>query len=814
MPYDAPRSESAAPEIAPVYTPEGRRLRQSTESEAELRAKAEAARERMLAAAAKAETDPERVQAELDFKEANLDLETFDLTHDPTGALKREAIGADLAGQLSEMLAKQAEGAPLASAEAMTPVFLVNMGELDRLNKVSPDFGNEALTKLADVLSAKMETALGPIADGELESYYKIYRADNNSFMVRFMRPVPREVAEALREHLSIDAGLRWDEPPAEGQAETDQFAKRGVETPPVIADFVSLEEVMAGLPPSLRGSGKAETYAVGAVKDVLFSLQDAHKIVSRVERIRGLKNDEEARDLYDKFLKKSLAGVFQMETGPQGTTVPVETFEQFKAYLASLEADPVHATGAVWETAFGKVLADLRVRYEKDTRYAKQLQGFVADKVKAEYGLAVQERRSSAPPGVELPADTRPNAFEEPDRTTATEGLALIHALEAKADADYANPQEKRIAQKELARERAKRDYATGLELRGPMFKRLEGALADGTKRVAAVSMDMGFLKYFDQVGGRETGDLAILKMAETFQKVKDKFSKEGIDVSVHRLGGDEFGMTVIGDAQLPADRFREILDELRADLQIETERAGRIPPKEGAKPAYFATNINLGVGVHFYEDGAAAAAEDARYELTDADTENVENARAEHLLKVADKVLGFQKSSNRLLLMLERMKALQDARAAQAPEDQIRVQEEHLKQLLAFSDKAIFGQAGRDMLKEWEARLKDGEAPEALDQDVHEFVWQKMEESFQEDIVERGDLEASVEYAVRIEYLRDRVRTLEGRLEVMGKTGENERARREHEVKKVKERLSAAEEDLERMKALRASLGAGGRV
>jgi hypothetical protein len=74
---------------------------------------------------------------------------------------------------------------------------------------------------------------------------------------------------------------------------------------------------------------------------------------------------------------------------------------------------------------------------------------------------------------------------------------------------------------------------------------------------------------------------------------------------------------------------------------------------------------------------------------------------------------------------------------------------------------------------------------------------------------VVERGDLESSVEYAVRIEYLRDRVRTLESRLSEVGKMEDSERQRREHEVKRLNERLGSAEEDLEKMKTLRASLG-----
>ena len=81
-------------------------------------------------------------------------------------------------------------------------------------------------------------------------------------------------------------------------------------------------------------------------------------------------------------------------------------------------------------------------------------------------------------------------------------------------------------------------------------------------------------------------------------------------------------------------------------------------------------------------------------------------------------------------------------------------------------------------------------------------------------QEVVERSDLESAVEYAVRIEYLRERVRTLEARLEKLGKTDESQRKRAEHDVSRLKEKLSSAEEDLEKMKTLRASLGAGGRV
>ncbi len=840
-----PRDQLPNPtELAPVHEATGRRLRQSTANEEVLRMSAADAREKAEALQSRPEGDPERRAAEMAFEEANLDLEVFDLTHDPTGALKREAIDGDLAEQLSERIATEKEPQTVISPENITPVFLVNMGELDRLNKVSPDFGNSALTHLADVLSRKLETALGPIVGDNPENFYKIYRADNNSFMVRFVREVPKEVAENLREHLSMPAGATWEEKEKEAGEEEKKFLGQKLESPPVIADYVSVEEVLSGLPPNLRSSGKAETYAVGALKDVLFSLQDARKIVSRVERMREVmgRDPAAAQDLYDKFLKKSILGTFSIEVGPDALQTPVEKYQQFSDYIETLGPDPKHAQAVLWETAFGKVLADLKERYEKNKEYAKQVQGFVADKVKKEHELNVSERGSSGPPGPTMPKDKPVTEFVAPKRAEATHGLQIIAALEAETAKEFPNEQQKRIAEKRLARERAMRDKDTGLELRGPMFKKLESAMEDPSKRIASISMDMGFLKYFDQVGGRETGDMAILKVAEIFQKVEDTFSRDGIEISTHRLGGDEFGMSVVGESAISPEDFRAKLRELQVALYREIERAGRIPPQTGSKPTYFASKLNIGIGVHLYEDGQVAAAEDARYGLTEKVPEDVveglpaydawkRNKRAEHLVKVADKVMEFQKASNRLMLLVEKIKGIQDLKAKNGGAEDIRREEEHLKQLLAFSDKAIGGEKGRKRLgvelkkakpgeeeeeisgihqKSWLDQLAAGATPEELDSQINEFVWDLMDEAFQKEVKDKEALDNHVSYAVRIEYLSGRIRELEARLQEGGDTSEKLKERYTHEQQKLQQKLKAAEEDMEGLRAARAAQAA----
>ncbi|MEI7511964.1 MAG: diguanylate cyclase [Candidatus Uhrbacteria bacterium] len=800
-----------------VYQPQGRRLRESKANEAVLELHAEVALQKVKDLETRPDGDRELAQAKMDFEEANLDLEIFDLQNDPTGALKREAIGVDLGEQIVERLAAGKDPNPEITAEMITPVFLVNMGELDRLNKEGHDFGDVALTRLAGVLTRKIEQALEPILGEENISAFQIYRADSNSFMVRFTREIPKEVAQALQKHLSSRAGEAWE-------SEGDLFSEKGSEAPPVVTDFVSMEEVLAGMPPSLRSSGKAETYAVGAVRDVLFSLQEAHKIVNRTERIRDVltieNNEAKARDLYDKYLKKSIAGVYQMSTGAEENPSLVETFDSFVAYLNQLKNDP-HPEAKLWEASFGKVLGDLRVRYAKDSKYAEQLQGFVAEKVERDQKIKVRETPSTKPPGKKLPEDKPVEEFVMPDKESATEGLRMVAGLKEEINKYPAGSQEMRIAEKRLTREKMMRDSATGLEQRGPMYKRLESALEDGTKRIATVSMDMGFLKYFDQVGGRETGDLAILKMAEVFQNVKDNFTKNGIEVNAYRLGGDEFGMTVIGEGSVSLEDFQKILADLKASLDVETRRVGRIPKQDGAKPGYFATELQLGIGIHSYENGQSAEQEDRQYELTNSVPEGIVpglpshkgwvlNKRAEHLVKVSDKVMEFQKSSNRMMLLVEKMKGIQDLKNNGASEDDIDREEELLKQLLGFSDKAIFAEEGRTMLKQLGEKLASGISSEDLDTQIHEFVWSQMDATFQKELAEKKDLGSSVEYAVRIEYLRDRVSTLEERLSKVDRANDTERERRAHDVKRLKERLGSAEKDLEVMKGLRASLGA----
>ncbi len=820
MPFDsAPETPSQA--LPEVYAREGRRslLRPSLRQESELRAAAEAARARLEVLQSRPEDDDERIKAQMDFKEANLDLKTFDKQHDPTGTLKRETVGRDLAKQVTEWLPKgNMETAYLSTPERVTPVFLVNMGELDRVNKEGHGLGNAALDELAQQITDRV----GNIAEGVS---FKVYRADSNSFFVRFEKDISREQATQIRKALTREANESWA---AEG--EKDVLKEAEIETPPIIVDMMSFEEVMAGVPDDLRVAGKGETYAVGVMMDTLFTTQEVRKIMTRTERIRELINKGEgakAKDLYDNYLKKSLKGVFQMATGSVEESKGMDEFSQLEGIFEEQKREQhVHGDDALWEQAIGKVLGGLHKRYEHDEVYAKKIQAFVADQIRKE-NTRLKIRPSEPPPSAkELKAIAPATDFEVPSADQATEGLREFARLRTEVGMLKDNlekakrppvasekeiallEQHARIAEKELILEQALRNTATGLEEQGPMYNRLEAALENGEKRVASVSMDMGFLKYFDQVGGKGTGDLAILKAAEVFQKIKDEFSKDGYDVSVHRLGGDEFGMTVVGDASIPYAAFQERLRDLTAKLKEEMNNAGKIPPQPGAKEGYFGTKLEIGIGVHSYENAAAAEKEAAQYEIHAPLPEGIEpgspeekafrrNESAAHLVNVADKVMEFHKSADRFKLLLRYIK---DG-----------ISPEHLSKLEEFSDKAL-GEGGKAKLESWKNEMSEGADLDGLYAKVDEFVLEQMEKKFEEGKTKRHEQGRFVEDAVRIQFLRERVEDLTARLaKVEGLSGAAEE-RHKHDLRLLQQKLDSANEDLEGVRGRREAIARAG--
>lgn len=821
MPLDsAPEAPSKA--LPDVYRGEGRRrlLSPSLKQESELRVAAEAARARLEAVQSKPEDDDERIKAQMDFYEANLDLEVFDKQHDPTGTLKREIVGRDLAKQITELLPKEnMERAYLATPERVTPVYLVNMGELDRVNKEGHGLGNAALNELAQQITDRVGGFAG-------ETPFKVYRADSNSFFVRFEKDISREQAKQIEKALTRDAAESWA-----GEGEKDVLKEAEIETPPIIVDMMSFEEALAGVPKELQVVGKGETYAVGVMMDTLFTIQEARKIVTRTKRIRKLisqNRGSEAEALYDEYLKKSLKGVFQMETGPGATPTIVNEYVELEAFLRSHEDDKhLHGDDPLWEPAIGKVLGGLRQRYEHDEVYAKKIQAFVADQIQKEKaGLKI--RPSEPTPSAKVLETAAPATdFEAPSADQATEGLrefarlrVEIGTLKEKLENAKRPPvasekeialheQRARIAEKKLTLEQARRNTATGLEEQGPMYKRLETALEDGEKRIASVSMDMGFLKYFDQVGGKGTGDLAILKTAEVFQKIKDEFSKDGYEVSAYRLGGDEFGMTVVGDASIPYVAFQQRLRELVSKLKEEVFNAGRIPPQKGAKEGYFGTKLEIGIGVHSYENAAAAEKEAAQFELDTPLPEGIapdsseakafrRNERAAHLVNVADKVMEFHKSADRFKLLLRYMQEGMDS--------------EHLTKLQEFSGKATFGAVGVEQLKMWKQKIQEGADLETLYAEADEFVWEQLEKEFEVGKAKRHEQGQFVEDAVRIQYLRGRVEELEARLEnVEGMSGAAEE-RHKRDLTLLQQKLDAANEAMEGVRGRREAIARAG--
>lgn len=765
-----------------------------------LEGQAQASRSRLEAIVAKQrpEDDPSLVEARLVYENDNLELENYDKKHDPTGALKRERLGAGIRESLTPLLERPQEQLKNPFLEQyVTPVFAVNMGELDRLNKAGHKLGDEALGHAAmnienDVVDHLVRQGL---TAEEAVEMFSVYRMDSNSFAVKFTRNIPKPQADAIRELLSKPAG----------QSGIDVG---GLESPPLVADYVALEEI----PPLLEGvaeDGKnLETKAVQMTFDLLISANEMRKTVERFKRMRDVMvgdraDEKKAKELFV-FLQKSLKDVVSHSEMAQ-----VQSYDELKEFFERAGDD---ADQLAWEGAFAKVSDGLRRRYEKDRAYAQHVQSIVRGRVEKERGLPLDEREITGNIAIAYPeaasVEGEPE-FVAPDKDAATQGLRDLRAAEAALADVMSKPatteverQRQRNARLKVENLREDRDTATGFENRGKLFERLEKALAEN-RPATSVSMDMGFLKYFDQVGGAKTGDLAILKTAEVFDAVRAEYASKGLEVGLYRLGGDEFGMSLVAAEGMDAAAFRELVSKLPADLARAVESAGKIPPQEGAKPGYYASKLNVGIGLHTFESAQAAAGEteeagalgepppDLPEDQLDAWKRN---KQAEHLIVVSDKLMEFHKSTNRFIELINTF----DAAEREADPAKKKVADAHFRQLVSFSEKAIFG-TGESKIREWHeavAGLEGAERLSRLTDLISDFVIERTERELEESQDKKALSEQQLERAVYQKYLEGRVSELRTRVSQLEAQYGAEHARYQEAMQRLAEAEARADE------------------
>ncbi len=708
----------------------------------------------MAVASSEGDTDQEQARRELDI--ANKRLELFRLQHDSTGVFKGPLFGRDLHEQLQMSGVERGESGEYdESAAEGTHAILVNMGELDRLNKVSHDFGNQVLSAVASHIHEQTSQVFSEKYGGQQETQgaaaFKIYRVSGNDFQI-LLKGVDQDVVEQIRERFRQPydiSGLRAGQDPV-----------------PLSASRASLKEavhIMNGL----SSSENEQKRLISVLQQQGQIANDVEKIM--VRRARLLEKVQEnrklgveptdatdprsARALYDAFLQKSLGNALlsEDERRKQGSAL---SFEEVVQRLGDEDATKHLAL----EDAL-RVFRAQQHAHENDHGVTQRVLEAVAAKagsggVKTQHLFTENER---------LTESSRDEADAIVERGASTRGAQRVKELEQRlAEAsDQPNAESIRL---DMEIEKARRDTRTGLYDRGVFFGAMEQSFSEGVPQ-SVISIDLAFLKYYDKNGGTKTGDAAIIRAAEILDRVTGELQQRGIPAEAYRVGGDEFTLTVgSADAQ--------VIRELKQRIQQACQEAGPVPPSSRASGTYRPEVLQMSVG-----DRSARSLEEFQQEMTamglfKAAGETLSDAERGELLNLfvhlADKESEIQKTVNRFLFLMAR-------RSKQ-------VEGGNYPDLLAFSQKAIFGAEGVSKIENWITELGEDVTAETLQKkvpDVLSFVLSKLREQDAKDEAVQSLADRLIESSVRLRFYEEWVKELADEKHVLHHMLKEERLR-----------------------------------
>ncbi|MFO0764646.1 MAG: diguanylate cyclase [Patescibacteria group bacterium] len=751
---------------------------------------------------------PDDASAELakaDVEIAKKRLELFDAEHDPSGAWKSDRFGIDVAKMFEHDFVQEAHGKLVPTEELkQTHLLTVSMNELDRLNKEGGhSLGDEGMSLTYKLLAERVEQALHALhpemKESELAENYDIYRSGGNEFSVVVRKVTSVAAMQSLADGLkSVDAV-------------TQKYAN--VEAPPLAANHASMAEVYEVLNALRREEGmegfmeweqnRKAGLAVDVIKDVLMTENDISKTQLRLDRFEGMlkeaatSGDEtRARAFYDNYLKKALGGMFADGEVPA-------SYEEAKGLMKQMGAFDESWSGE-WQKeksqiAFDEGFKSLRLGTEAEITGERNLQSAIATKARQRFEQG-QLRRVSA---VEKAGEFVP---PEP-----TEGLRILAqkraeaeeaARKAEAEPTPFNQKQKDLKQLESRLEAARRDSMTGLEARGPLFAGVESALSRN-QSVSTMFIDMGFLKYFDKVGGPAVGDLAIKKSGEILDRIanrpdwKERFPDAKI--KAYRYAGDEFVLTVEGDDG-------SLAVALRQAIAAEAEMAGPVPGTGVDGSLYTPSSIVFNVGISHVEDTAKFEKLVEGYGLPlhgEKGSKDRINHLAEYAIRFADREIDIEKAMDRY----ERLADLVFDRGEDDP---------YVKQMLAYSQKATYGKEGETKVLALAAAMSAERSAEGVADvkrrmmhDLLEFTLGQKDKDLEEKAERDRAAERRIEEHVREQYFERRIKSLEeaiGTLETSLKALQGENAELRANLQRQK---AALEEDRDKIKGLRERMG-----
>ena len=705
---------------------------------------------------------PDEETAVLRLEVARKKLELFSAEHDNAGAFKFKKFGR----RIQEMFEPGPDGKPgieagedgeLKMSESLKDrrFLLVNMGELDRFNKEGGGHaaGDAALGETAAAVEKAVTEALAG-EGGEMTSDYQIYRYDGNTFMVDI-------ASMPLKEFGALVGKMQEARPTVPGVKDPAPLTVRGLDLGNVIG---LVNQVQAELPPA----GRIEP-GEDAAREIVEVMRRAgdwdlelNKLFTRAERVRGKieAGDEDAAAFFDNYAKKSFQGT---ELG---------TLEGFKAaleegrYLGAAEDVAVAATekrftdGRKADDAVREII-DARKRARDFPPKTEPLEGAETPKL---------------PPAV---TDGERALASKREAMEAAEAMAA-GATGAEAEAFALKAQSARL---EYQIESARRDKGTGLLERGVHYEHLEKALEEG-KDVATLFVDMGFLKYFDQMGGSEVGDAA-LKTAASLMEEAVKLA--GVKGNVYRYGGDEFTIQVEG-GDAAARKVESALEELR-------ELSEPIPAGAKSRAEYAPTRLAFNYGradLTMLGDLHDRSVRDGKFTPDEMeDPARMVNAKAELMTKAADVGIEYNKAYTRFELLIKEAREIR--RMPDGEEKDQRNMQFNAKK--TFSGKAIFAEAGgKEML---EALSESDVEGDELDERIIDFVLEKVAEARAKESGKREVLDALLAAQVKVGFLQDRLKAMSGVVDIQ-----------QHRIEKLQESLRKAEEERRQYMEARGSI------
>ncbi len=748
----------------------------------------------------------------LDIKTENLrrEKDLYLWQHDTTGAWKGDRFGSTLRDALDSQAKENPKTKELEFSQELrrSHILMVNMGELDRLNETGEHaLGDRALelavARINDTcrnIILETQPELAEQGENAVLSKFEVFRTAGNDFSV-ILKDLDAETAKRIQNAI------------AEEPISVDRL-KPGEDSAPLTVDMLSMSamtEVYGRLaefkPPKMDRS----TFIISLLHEKLQTINDFNKVRNRftriVEKIRQPGGSIDARTLYDKFLQKSLGNAFG---SGEGKGLDFDTFVKEITAAGALDGDPVAWRKVVFNKAAESAINQYLSRNTGNRENAQRfLELMLEDLTKAgqEVGVSTLQIETQADfAGFTEIGEAQEKAIELFGQRSAflgeTEGEERLKVLASGVDREFGPDEksqaEKRKAELELSIEKAKRDTLTGLSLRGVFYKNIESKF-ENDEPVSIISIDMAFLKYFDKEGGTLVGNEAIRTAARILDHVKRELKKKGIDAEASRVGGDEFALT-IGSAD------KDVINEAVAIIRDAQAEVGPIPAYEGALTTFAPEGLQFNVGISIapsrqeFEDFLKSKGIEMPRDATER---QVQQKLADYLARVADTQIESGKNVERFVFLLNRSLA-----ALNAPEDQKSARQMNLQILTAYSEKAIFGSAGKAKIAEWLPKLQSAEASvkDLVTQEIIPFVKQELQKKGKEEFQMGESLERAMEYELRMTlnqiYIEELESSLAERLDELGE---------EHErVVSLKKQLESSRQEMDELRNLRQQIKA----